>query len=243
VRDDGYVSGTDPSPAASAPSAGGDPGAQATPPTPNAPTPEAPTPNAPTPDAPGAADEPVELTAAQAERAGRRPRDVVLSMLALLVPVFLLLGAYKIFWNGDHPLAFDVSETYTTARHANAFPVLEPQALPSGWSANTATYTPPPTAADQADLGATLRVVYHDPDGHGVQLVQSSGSSDKVLAAELGDKARPGNLVTIGDQPWREYPELSRGGRALVNVTEGRTVIVVGDGSEQRLRELASSLR
>ena len=69
------------------------------------------------------------MTPAQAERAGRRTRDIVLSMAALLIPVLLLLGAYKIFWNGDSPMTFDVSETYATARHANAFPVLEPQPL------------------------------------------------------------------------------------------------------------------
>jgi Protein of unknown function (DUF4245) len=224
VRDDGRVSGTDPSPPAPGDGAPTKPGPLLAQPAPQA-------------------EEPAQLTPAQAERAGRRPRDVVLSMAALLVPILLLFGAYKIFWNGDKPMTFDVSETYATARHANAFPVLEPQPLPSGWGANTAVYTPPATAAEQADLGATLRVVYHDPDGHGVQLVQSSGTSDKVLANELGDKARPGNLVTIGDQPWREYPELSKGGRALVNVTDGRTVIVVGDGTDDRLRELAASLR
>ncbi len=182
---------------------------------------------------------PVELTPAQAERAGRRPRDVLLSLAALLLPLLVLLGAYRLVWNGDHPIAVDVSETYATARHAGAFPVLEPQPVPDGWTTNAASYTPPVSAG----AGAVLRVVYHAPGGAGAQLVQSSGAPDAVLAAELGQAARPGNLLTIAGQPWREYPQLPRGSRALVNVADGRTVVITGDATADQLRQLASSLR
>ncbi len=184
------------------------------------------------------------MTAAQAERAGRRTRDVVLSMAALLVPIFVLLAGYKIFFNGDKPMSFDVSETYQTARHGGAFPVLEPTALPDGWSANTATYTPAATPAPTggAAAGATLRVVYHSPDGSGMQLVESSGPADAVLIAELGDAAKPGNLITVNGAQWREYPQLPVGGRALVNVADGRTTVLLGDADAAELRAFAAAL-
>jgi hypothetical protein len=197
-----------------------------------------PTPTPSEPTAPGV----VTLTPAQAERAGRGTRDVLLSLAALLVPIFVLLAGYKIFFSGDQPLAFDVSPTYQTARHANAFPVLEPTGLADGWKANIASYTPAGSAGTGAAAGATLRVVYHSPDGSGLQLVESSAPSDAVLIAELGEKARPGNLVTINGAQWREYPELPANGRALVNVADGRTTVLQGDADAEELRTFAAAL-
>jgi len=49
--------------------------------------------------------------------------------------------------------------------------------------------------------------------------------------------------LTIAGQPWREYPQLPRGSRALVNVADGRTVVITGDATADQLRQLASSLR
>jgi hypothetical protein len=178
------------------------------------------------------------MTPAQAERAGRSTKDIVLSMAALLLPILVLVGGYKIFFGGDKPIAVDVSETYATARHANAFPVLEPQPVPHGWTANAATYTAP---SPGAQVGAELRVVYHTPDGGGVQLLEAGGSSDAVLQQELGT-AVPGNLETIGGQQWRLYPSVRDGTPALVNVVDGRTTIVIGQTSTDDLREFAASL-
>ena len=185
---------------------------------------------------------PAVLTPEQARRAGRSPRDVALSLAALIVPILLLLGAYRLFWNGDKPIAVDVSETYQTAQHAGAFPVLEPAGLGSGWSANVANFVPASPGAGGAAAGAVLRVVYHDPDGDGVQLIETNAPSDAVLAAELGTDARPGNLVTLGGRQWREYPVAGSGARALAAVEDGRVVIVIGSASADRLREFAAAL-
>ncbi len=184
-----------------------------------------------------------QLTPAQADRAGRSTRDIVLSLAALLLPILVLVGVYQVFFGGDKPIAIDVSETYATARHANAFPVLEPQPLPAGWSANAATYTPPASpGTSDATAGAVLRVVYHAPGGAGVQLVESSGPSDAVLQQELGANAQPGNLVSVGGQQWREYPSLGSGNAALVSVADTRTTVLIGQTSLDRLRELATAL-
>lgn len=153
-------------------------------------------------------------------------------MAVLLVPVFLLLGAYKVFFSGDAPIAVDASDTWATARHSAPYPVLQPDGLPGGWTVISASYT-----------GGTLRIGYVTPDGSGVQLVESDRTGDVLIPAELGTDARAGNLVTIGGRSWRAYPVVHGGGRALVLVDQGRTVLVTGTATDSDERTLAAALR
>src|SRR5690348_8766703 len=76
-----------------------------------------------------------------AGRVSRRTRDMVISMAVLLVPVFLLLGAYRIFFAGDAPIAVDASDTWATARHSAPYPVLQPDGVPAGWTVISASYS------------------------------------------------------------------------------------------------------
>ena len=165
-------------------------------------------------------------------RSGRSARDIVLSIAVLLVPILLLLGAYRVFYSGDKPIAIDASGTWSAARHSAPYQVLEPAGLRSGWTLISATYA-----------NGTLRVGYVTPGRAGLQLVESDQSADSLLPAELGNDARPGSLVTLGGRSWRAYPLLHDGGRALVLVDQGRTVVVQGTGTDSDVRELASSLR
>lgn len=157
---------------------------------------------------------------------------MVISMAVLLVPVFLLLGAYKIFFSGDAPIAVDARDTWATARHSAPYPVLQPDAPPSGWTVISASYT-----------GGTLRIGYVTPNGSGVQLVESDRTGDVLIPAELGDDARAGSLVAIGGRTWRAYPVVHGGGRALVLVDQGRTVLITGTATESDERTLAARLR
>ena len=165
-------------------------------------------------------------------RSGRPARDMLLSMAVLLIPIFLLVGAYRYFYSGDAPVAVDASQTWATARHSAPYPVLAPDGLAKGWTVISATYA-----------GGTLRVGYVSPGGGGLQLVESDRTGDVLLPAELGTDARPGNLVTIDGRAWRAYPVVHGGGRALVLVDQGRTVVVVGTATDSDLRALAGSLR
>lgn len=153
-------------------------------------------------------------------------------MAVLLVPVFLLLGAYKIFFSGDAPIAVDTSDTWATARHSAPYPVLQPDGLPGGWTAISASYS-----------GATLRIGYITPNGSGVQLVESDRTGDVLIPAELGTDAQAGNLVVIGGRTWRAYPVVHGGGRALVLVDQGRTVLITGTATESDEHTLAAALR
>src|SRR2546429_2683032 len=160
-------------------------------------------------------------------RSGRPARDMLLSMAVLLIPIFLLVGAYRDFYSGDAPVAVDASQTWATARHSAPYPVLAPDGLPKGWTVISATYA-----------GGTLRVGYVSPSGGGLQPVESDRTGDVLLPAELGTDARPGNLVTIDGRAWRAYPVVHGGGRALVLVDQGRTVVVVGTVTDSDLHAL-----
>jgi hypothetical protein len=172
---------------------------------------------------------PVELPAA---RRSRPARDMALSMATLLIPLFVLLGIYKVVFSGDAPIPYDASSVWATARHDAHFPVLEPNGLPAHWTVISATYG-----------DATLRVGYVTPAGTGLQLIESDRTAEQLLPAELGTNARPGNLMIIGDHQWRDYPEAHNGDHALVLVEQGRTIVVIGGVEAADLRTFASTLR
>jgi hypothetical protein len=155
-----------------------------------------------------------------------------MSLAVLLIPIFLLVAAYRFVYSGDAPVPYDASGVWASAHHSAPYPVLEPAGLPKGWTLISASYA-----------GGTLRVGYVTPDGTGVQLVESDKTGDVLLPAELGADAQPGNLVPINGRTWRAYPAIHGGGRALVLVDQGRTIVVDGTATDSEERELAGSLR
>jgi hypothetical protein len=157
---------------------------------------------------------------------------MALSLAVLLIPVFVLVGVYKVVFSSDAPIAVNATDTWATARHSAHFTVLEPTGLPAKWTVISATFG-----------DGTLRVGYVTPSGTGVQLVESEQAVDQLLPAELGADARPGNLVSIADRQWRLYPSARNGNRALVLVDAGRTVVVIGSATEDELRTFAATLR
>jgi hypothetical protein len=180
------------------------------------------------------ADAPVR-PATRPARSGRSARDMALSMAVLIIPIFLLLGAYRVFFAGDAPVPVDAAQTYATARHSASFPVLEPGGLPGGWTAISATF-------GKVDDGSTLRVSYVPPAKTGLQLVESDRPVNALLPDELGGAAQPGNLETVGGRQWRTYPVAGDGGRALVLAEDGRTTIITGTASAADLRTFAATL-
>lgn len=167
-------------------------------------------------------------------RSQRTTRDMVVSLLVLLVPIALLVGFGRVFLGADTPTEVDAAPALQRARAANAFPVSEPTGLGDGWRTVRADFR-------QGDTGATLRIGYLGPDGGGLQLVQSSVAAEELLPAELTAAGQPQGTVEIGGRAWQRYTARP-GERALVLLEPGRTVIVVGQTPEEELRRLAASL-
>ncbi|MFG1602988.1 DUF4245 domain-containing protein [Actinoplanes sp. NPDC049265] len=167
-------------------------------------------------------------------RAGRSPRDMVISLLVLLIPIALLLVFYRVVLDGDAPATVDPSDAIQQARAAAVFPVEEPRGLGDDWHTTSANW------AKTAD-GATLRLGYVAPDDDSALVVQSSIAPDKLLRTELGDKAEPRGTVRAGNAAWRSY--LARPGEtALVLSDQTHTVIVTGNTDPKHLTALAAAL-
>lgn len=182
-----------------------------------------------------AGESPLPIRSERGTRAGRSPRDMALSLLVLLVPVFLLVYGYRVFFSGDARTSVDTAQTVADARRDAGFPVLAPGALPKGWTASSATF-------EKGAPGSVLRLGYLAADGAGLQLVESDRPADQFLPGELGTDAQPGNLVTIGGRQWRSYPSARGGTHGLVLAQDRDTIVIVGTGGDEDLRALAASL-
>ncbi|HEX5741260.1 MAG TPA: DUF4245 domain-containing protein [Pilimelia sp.] len=168
-----------------------------------------------------------------AVRASRRPRDMVWSLLALLVPLAILAGVYRAVQGGDAPLPADAAAAVDQAVRAGDFPVAAPGPLPAGWRAASATYR-------RGDGRAALRLGYVAPSGAGLQLVQTDRPADAVLREELGG-GRPSGTVSAAGRQWQRYPGRP-GEEALVLLGPERTVLVLGPAGAPELAVLAGVL-
>ena len=167
-------------------------------------------------------------------REERAPRDMVLSLAVLLVPIALLLIFYRVVLSGDAPVTVDPSATIQEAQQAAAFAVTVPKGLGDDWHTSSATF-------QRQAAGMTLRLGYVDPDKDPVLLVESSVPAATLLPGELGADAKAlGNYRTQAGV-WRLY-DGRPGEKALVLAEPARTIVVVGKTDPKNLETLASAL-
>jgi hypothetical protein len=164
----------------------------------------------------------------------RRPRDLVISLLVLLVPVLVLVGGYQILAERDQPVPVAPDAEIAAAQRAG-LEAVEPTGLDPQWVPVSAVFR-------QVDGGATLRLGYLTPQRAPVQVVQSSVTPERLLPQELVADPTPVGTVTAGGVTWQRYPG-REGETALVRHESGHTVLVVGAAAEPELRELAAALR
>jgi hypothetical protein len=177
-------------------------------------------------DRPAPADRPTT-------RSSRRPRDLVISLLVLLVPVLVLVGGYQLLSGRTEPVAVDPSSAIIAAQQAG-LRVAEPVGLASDWVPVSAVFRP-------VEDGGTLRLGYVTPAGDPVQVVQSTVPADELLAGELPEGVAPAGEIDLGDAVWQRYPGRP-GETALMRRESDRTLLVVGPASQTELRTLAASL-
>lgn len=181
------------------------------------------------------AAEPAPPTVEPAPRQSRSVKDMALSLLVLLVPLVLVVGAYRLLQSGDRPVPVDPAPVVARAVAEGAFPVLAPVGLDAGWQPVSAVYRAEGT-------GSTLRLGYLAPGGDGLQVVQSDMPADALLARELGEAPRGTGTVPVNGQPWQRYAARA-GETGLVRTGVDSTVIVIGRAPENELIRLAASLR
>jgi hypothetical protein len=167
-------------------------------------------------------------------RSERRPRDMALSLVVLLVPVLVVVLIYRVVQGGDQPVRVDTAAAIDQARVAGEFPVSDVAGLNDDW-------IPISAAFQQGDGGRTLRIGYVTPDDGGLQLIQSSVPAERLLPAELSESGRPEGSAEVDGETWQRY-SARKGETALVLLQPDRTVIVVGQADEDELRELAAAV-
>jgi hypothetical protein len=178
--------------------------------------------------------EPADSRPEPIARNERRPRDMAISLLVLLVPIALLLIFYRAVLGGDEPVVVDPAPAVESAQRAGAFPVTTPTGLDDGWRPISATF-------GEVDGGRVLRIGYVTPDGDGAQLIETNAPVQGFLPTELTAQARPEGSLDIEGKAWQRYTARP-GERALVLLEPSRTTVVVGKASEDELRALAGAL-
>jgi hypothetical protein len=174
-----------------------------------------------------------EEARAYARPARRTARDLVISIVVLLVPIAFIVAVFRL-QGGEDPVVIDPSPTLAQAEAAGEFPVSRPRGLAEGWRPVSAVYR-------REDAGAILRVGYLTPSGAGVQLIESNQPAEDLLRRELGDSVRPTGTADISGRPWQSY-QVRGDEHALVQTAPDRTVIVIGRGRSDEMRALAGSL-
>jgi hypothetical protein len=190
------------------------------------------------PDAaePQAAPTPPEQVNSTALRLSRTPLDMAKAVLILLVPVVIAVAVYVFFFGGSSPIVIDPSGTYGDARAAGAFPVVQPQGLPSEWK--------PVSSAYGVENGRhVLRVGYLAPDGAGLQLVESDGVAATVISDEVGTANPVGASVAIDGRTWGKVAAGKNNQQALIDTEKGYTIVVKGQTSDTDLHTFAAALR
>jgi hypothetical protein len=159
-------------------------------------------------------------------------RDLAISMSVLIIPIVAFV-AFCQPRSSDAP-EVDASRVYATATAQRAFPVVEPTGL-SGWKATVANFN-----SEGADR-YTLRVSYLLPGGRYLQLLQSNAAAETVVA-DVVDDGQPLGTEQLSGASWFRYS--ARGGHevAFVRLEQQVTVVVVGDASAAKARELIAAL-
>ncbi|MEU4687464.1 DUF4245 domain-containing protein [Actinoplanes sp. NPDC023714] len=175
---------------------------------------------------------PAPAPARLAPKEGRRPRDMIYSLLVLLVPIALVMVFWKVVLDGDKPLTKDPSSAIQSA--SREFTVAQPAGLSEDWHVTSATF-------GREEGGATLRIGYVDPDADPILVVQSTVPADTLVPAEVGDQGKRTGTFRTANRTWMTYS--GRPGETAFIVTEqNRTIVLIGETKQKNMETLAAAL-
>ncbi|MGQ0840859.1 DUF4245 domain-containing protein [Actinokineospora sp.] len=175
------------------------------------------------------------------DRANQTLRDMVLSLLALL----LIIGALLFFNRGcsfspgtpeaDPATAPTVDLRADLGRAARGvdFPLRLPE-VPAGWRANSTSTSP------VEPVSVVVRAGWLTP-ARFVQLSQSAAPAADLVRVETGRESGPVGEIEVAGTKWTVYPG-RRDERAWVADFAGVRTLITGSGTEDEFRALASAL-
>ncbi len=122
------------------------------------------------------------------EKKTRTPRDLALSLVVLLVPVFLIVLAYRYLYGGDTVVTVNPTEAIASAQRAG-LTQLPPSTAPQGWLVVRAQFE-----------DGVLRIGYLTEEQKGVQLVQSRADLAQTQLPKQGETrlvGRSGDITVV----------------------------------------------
>jgi hypothetical protein len=182
---------------------------------------------------PAASPTPESPTQRLSAREGRRPRDMIISLVVLLVPIALILTFYRVVLEGDRPLAKDPTSAIELA--GREFPVAQAAGLGEDWHITSANF-------QRQDGGATLRIGYVDPDDRPLLMIQSNVDAATLVPAEVGEQGERTGVYRAGNRTWLQYSGRP-GETALIATEQQRTIVIIGKSAGTgNVEKLAASL-
>jgi hypothetical protein len=182
---------------------------------------------------PAASPAPVSPAPRLSAREGRRPRDMIISLVVLLVPIALILIFYRVVLDGDRPFAKDPTAAIEMA--GREFPVAQTSGLGKDWHITSANF-------QRQDGGGTLRIGYVDPDDRPLLMIQSNIDAATLVPAEVGAEGKRTGVYRAGDRTWLQYSGRP-GQTALIATEQQRTIVIIGESPGLgNVEKLAASL-
>ncbi|PPK70226.1 DUF4245 domain-containing protein [Actinokineospora auranticolor] len=166
------------------------------------------------------------------------PRDMLLSLLALLVIIgaILFLNRGCSFSPGtpvsDPATAPKVDVAASLSRAKEPFRVRVP-AVPEGWRGNSFT------SGKVEPSGRVVRAGWLTPEKF-MQLSQSDADIMPLVASETGEGAGATGTVDVSGTQWTVFPG-RRAEKAWVADVDGVRLLITGTGSENDFRTLATA--
>ena len=172
-----------------------------------------------------------------------RARDMVISMLVLLVPIGLI---YWFFTSNPDakPEAVDVAPVLTVAQEQSPYPVLRPVNLPDGWVATRVAW-----AEDgenwidgEPAVGNSWQVGYISPDGTYIGLQQRDRAASAFIDDLTRDGVASGTTDETAGRTWERWTSSDGRTNSLVWRDGDVAAVVAGDTGFEQLLAFAGSL-
>jgi len=173
-----------------------------------------------------------------------RPRDMLISLGVLLVPI-LLISWWFTRTPADAPVqTVDWQSVLTQSRAVSPYPLLGPVGLPDTWVATKAQWskTGEPAVNQEAAPGNTWQLGLLSPDQIYVSLTQRDAAGP-ALVAQISRSGVQDGTSAVGGVTWTRWVSTDDRTRTLSRVDGSVTIVVSGDMSYAGLEAFASTLR
>ncbi len=172
-----------------------------------------------------------------------RPRDMVISMAVLLVPIALIVWWFTVTPD-PRPEAVDVDATLTRAVAESPYPVLRAEGLGEGWLPVRVAWARQgdPWITNEPATGNWWQVGYLSPEEVYVGVQQRDGAVGDFVSATTREGRSLGGSVDVAGRSWELYESDDGRTRSLVHVADDVTSIVTADTDFTELETFAAAL-